>query len=70
MAKFELTKSIEARKLNPRNRQPIGLPVTIPFGAIVEKVSHVRDMVEFDYLGEPHQAAAKDADAALREIAR
>ena len=68
MAKFELTKSIEARKLNPRNRQPVGLPVTIPFGAILDKVAHARDMVEFDYLGEPHQALAKDADAALREI--
>jgi hypothetical protein len=68
MAKFELTKSIEARKLNPRNRQPIGLPVTIPFGAILDKVARERDMVEFNYLGEPYQAPAKDADAALRNL--
>jgi hypothetical protein len=69
MARFELTKSIEARKLNPRNRQPVGLPVTIPFGAILDKVVHERDLVEFNYLGEPHQAPAKDVDASLHEIA-
>jgi hypothetical protein len=54
--------------LNPRNRQPIGLPVTIPFGAILDKVARERDMVEFNYLGEPYQAPAKDADAALRSL--
>jgi hypothetical protein len=68
MAKFELTKSIEARKLNPRNRQPVGLPVTIPFGAILDKVAHERDMVEFTYLAELYQAPAKDVDAALSKL--
>lgn len=68
MAKFELIKSIEARKLNPRNRQPIGLPLTIPYGAIVDKIVRERDMVEFDYLGEPHHAPAKDVDSALRKL--
>jgi hypothetical protein len=68
MAKFELTKSIEARKLNPRNRQPIGLPVTIPFGAILGKFVEGRDMVEFDYLGEPYQAYTKDVESGLRKL--
>ncbi len=68
MAKFELTKSIEARKLNPRNRQPVGPPVTIPYGAVVEKIARDRDLVSFNYLGEPHHAQAKDIDAALRPL--
>ena len=68
MAKFELIKSIEARKLNPRNRQPIGLPVTIPYGAILDKYVEGRDTAEFNYLGEPHQALTKDIASGLRKI--
>jgi hypothetical protein len=68
MAKFELTKSIEARKLNPRNRQPVGHPVTIPYGAVLDKVERDRDLVTFNYLGEPYQAVPKDIDSALRAI--
>jgi hypothetical protein len=32
------------------------------------KVARGRDMEEFNYLGEPYQAPAKDADAALRDL--
>ncbi len=47
MAKFELTKTIEARKLNKRTG--------IPFGAILENPAEDRDVVKFTYLGEPYQ---------------
>ena len=39
MAKFELTKSIEAVKLNPRTLRPLSdLKHTIPYGAVLEKL--------------------------------
>jgi hypothetical protein len=56
MSKFELTKTIEARKLNPRTGIPTtGHPVTIPFGAIVEDPVQDRDIRKFTYLGDPYQ---------------
>ena len=56
MAKFELTKTIEARKLNKRTGIPLSEPpLSIPFGAIVEDPAEDRDVVKFTYLGEPYQ---------------
>lgn len=53
MAKFEATKTIEARKMNKRNRQTLAeMPVTIPYGAILDEVVENRDMMEFSYLGD------------------
>jgi hypothetical protein len=53
MAKLEATKTIEARKMNKRNRQTLAeLPVTIPYGAILDEVVENRDMMEFSYLGD------------------
>ena len=53
MAKLEATKTIEAKKMNKRNRQTLAeLPVTIPYGAILDEVIENRDMMEFLYLGE------------------
>ena len=40
----------------------------VPFGAILDKVARERDMVEFNYLGEPYHAPATDVDAALRNL--
>ena len=52
MSKFELTKSIEARKLNPRTGIPTtDPPVTVPFGAILEDVVEDREDRKFSYLG-------------------
>jgi hypothetical protein len=53
MAKLEATKTIEARKMNKRNRQTLSeMPVTIPYGAILDEVVENRDMMEFSYLGD------------------
>ena len=55
MAKVELNKSIEARKLNQRSGLPMtGPEVTIPYGAIIERVESDRDKAKFRYLGEPY----------------
>ena len=57
-AKFELTKAIEARKLNPRTGMPTSDPsVTIPYGAVIENLTKDRDMDKFRYLLQPYQCA-------------
>jgi len=53
LAKVELNKSIEARKLNQRTGLPMtGPEVTIPYGAIIEHVETDRDREKFQYLRE------------------
>lgn len=56
MPTFELIKTIEARKLNPRSKLPLQQPpVTIPFGAIIKDIEWERDRARFAYLGELYQ---------------
>lgn len=48
MAKFELIKSVEARKLHPRTGIPTTEPlVTIPYGTVIENVTRDRDVDKF-----------------------
>ena len=68
MAKFELTKSIDARTLNPRTMAPLNHYRTIPFGAIIENLVDTGDMEQFTYLGEPYQYPREDLKAASRPI--
>ena len=68
MAKFELTKSIEAVKLNPRTLRPLSsVKHTIPYGAL-EKLTLDRDMQQFHYLGEPFECPEEDIKSALHEL--
>ena len=60
MLKLEITKTIEARRLNKRNRQTTSEPpVTIPFGAILSNIVENRDVVEFEYLSELYNCKAE-----------
>jgi len=69
MAKFELTKSIEAVKLNPRTLRPLSQAKhSIPYGAILEKLTPQRDMLQFHYLGEPYQSPESELKSALHEL--
>jgi hypothetical protein len=68
MTKFELTKSIEARKLNPRTKVPLNDYYTIPFGAIIENLVDEGDAEQFSYLGEYYQYPREDLKAASRPI--
>lgn len=57
-SKFELTKSVEARKLNPRTGIPTtDPPVSVPFGAIITDIQQDRDDAKFYYLGQYLQCA-------------
>jgi hypothetical protein len=69
MPKFELTKTIEAIKLNPRTlRQLTPQKHTIPYGAVLEKLTRDRDMQQFYYLGEPYERHFSDVETALRQL--
>ena len=66
MGKLILNKTIEARKLNPRTGVPTSeAPVTIPFGAIIQKLSEDRDVINFKYLEEPYQCRGEILEAAI-----
>lgn len=69
MAKFELTKSIEARRLNPRTKVPTNEYLTIPFGGIIENLIENGEVLQFAYLGEFFQYPKEDLKVASRPIA-
>ena len=69
MAKFELTKTIEAVKLNPRTLRRLGPQKhTIPYGAILEKLTPDGNMLQFQYLGEPYEGVESEMKTALHEL--
>ena len=69
MPKFEITKSIEAVKLNPRTTRPLSqLKHTIPYGAVLENLTPDGDMLQFRYLGEPYECPETEIKSALREL--
>ena len=69
MAKLEVTKSIEARMLNKRNRQVLAQPaVTLPYGAILTDIVENRDVLEFQYLGELYSCKMEVLRAASRSL--
>jgi len=68
-SRFQLGKTIEAVKLNPRTLRPLTpRKFTIPYGAVLEKVSRDRDMQLFYYLGEPHECPCSEIETALQPI--
>ena len=70
MPRFELTKTIEAVKLNQRTLRPLGpQKFTIPYGAVLEKLTLDGETQQFYYLGEPYECARGDIQSALRELA-
>lgn len=69
MPRFELTKTIEAVKLNPRTLRPLASEKhTIPYGAILDKLVLDRDQQQFHYLGEPYECPYADIDRALKPL--
>ena len=69
MAKFELTKSLDARKLNRRTMVPLGPErFPIPFGAILTDVKLDRGVYQFSYLTEPYEVPEQEVGSALKEI--
>lgn len=68
MQKYELSKTIEAVKLNKRTMRPLGPErFSIPFGAILENLTRDRDMQQFYYLSEPYECEYSTIASALRK---
>ncbi len=66
-SKFQLTKTIEAVKLNQRTLRPLTpQKFTIPYGAVLEQLTRDRDMQQFRYLGEPYECPLTDIETALQ----
>lgn len=69
MSKYELEKSVEAQKLNPRTGIPLSGPsLTIPFGAILDNVQVSDDVVKFSYMGERYQVARATMGGGMRQL--
>ena len=69
MAKAELTKTIEAIKLNKRTMRPMtGDSHAIPYGAIIEQLKEDGDQMQFLYLGEPYESKADTVLQAIRRL--
>lgn len=53
MSKYEVTKSVEAAKLNKRTGIALTEhPTTIPYGAIISDIQEDRDHLTFAYMGD------------------
>ncbi|MBS1831722.1 MAG: hypothetical protein JST65_03365 [Acidobacteria bacterium] len=69
MVKAELTKTIEARKLNKRTMRALSPdPVTIPFGGILDKIESDDYVMRFFYLGEPFETDLMKVKGALKSL--
>ena len=69
MSRFEVTKTVEAVKLNKRTMRVMSdLSHTIPYGSVVTQVTHDRDLIRFEYLGEYYQGPEDKLGSALREL--
>lgn len=70
MGKYELGKTVEARKLNKRTGAPLSEPpVSVPYGAILDAVQMSDDLVRFAYMGERYQVAKAEVAGALNPLA-
>ncbi|MGO9095910.1 MAG: hypothetical protein ACLQGV_11875 [Bryobacteraceae bacterium] len=66
MPNYELKKSIEVTKLSLRTGIPMGaLPVTIPFGAVIENPELDYDYGKFTFLGQRYRCASDILKAAM-----
>ena len=69
MARYQVTKSVDARKLHPRSGIPLSEPpMMLPFGAILENLREDRDLFKFSYLGQPYQCEKKALKPAIQQL--
>jgi len=69
VSSYELTKTIEVKKLNKRSGLPLPEPpVLIPFGSMIENLKRERGCVQFTHLFELFEASETVLDSAIREV--
>jgi hypothetical protein len=70
VSRYELTKSIEAKKLNKRSGLPLPEPpVIIPFGSVIDDLKRDRGAVRFTFLFELFEISETVLDSAIRTTA-
>ncbi len=69
MSKYEVSKTVEAVKLNKRTGAPLGEPaISLPFGAIIDKVEDAGDFYTFTYLAERYRMRKDVVQGALHPL--
>jgi hypothetical protein len=69
MSKYEVSKTVEAVKLNKRTGAPLGEPaISLPFGAIIDKVEEVGEFYTFTYLAERYRMRKDVVRGALHPL--
>ena len=69
MSKYEVSKSVEAVKLNKRTGAPLGQhPITLPFGAIIEHLEESGDFYLFTYMSERYRMRKDNVKGAVHAI--
>lgn len=69
MSKYEVSKTVEAVKLNKRTGGPLGEPpISLPFGAIIDKVEESGDFYIFNYMSERYRMRKDNVQGALHAL--
>lgn len=69
MSKYEVSKTVEAVKLNKRTGAPLGEPpISLPFGAIIDKLEEVGDYYTFNYNAERYRMRKDNVHGALHAL--
>ncbi len=69
MPRYELTKSLEAKKMNKRSGLPLPEPpVIIPFGSVIDDLKRDRGAIRFTYLFELFEVSESVLDSAIRQV--
>jgi hypothetical protein len=69
MSKYEVLKTVEAVKLNQRTGLPLGEPpISLPYGAIIEKLEESGDFYKFTYLAQAYRMRRDNVSGALHPI--
>ncbi|MBL8175547.1 MAG: hypothetical protein JNK48_12810 [Bryobacterales bacterium] len=69
MSKYEVSKTVEAVKLNKRTGAPLGEPpISLPFGAIIDKLEEAGDFYTFTYMAERYRMRQDNVRGALHPI--
>ncbi|MFN7933517.1 MAG: hypothetical protein U0R19_09330 [Bryobacteraceae bacterium] len=69
MSKYEVSKTVEAVKLNKRTGAPLGQhPISLPFGAIIEQLEESGDFFLFTYMSERYRMRKDNVKGAIHAI--
>lgn len=69
MSQYEVSKTVEAVKLNKRTGAPLGEPaISLPYGAIIEKLEEVGEYYAFTYMSERYRMRKDNVRGAVHAL--